>query len=544
MINGAEPGVDTDSIHKGYLRRHVLLYADLRRGLSDLWLELGKGLTWVAKKSGLSIAPVGQSGYCEEWVRAQISRLAKVTENGERMWYISWVLDNTDQMSEAEHLDLLRLLFEWIPEAPTGIVPSDPVIDGQHRKLWRIIIPIRPETIKALEPDWSPLRNRDQLLLDPIDHDVLVGKRAEFLFQVISASTKGSFIDLWEQSVDQEDIATQQRSGRAYYDASVPGEKAPQLSKGLLAAHDGKSDIADGTGVPEDAWPTFDKLVHDSARRRLYLVGRVFSSNVFHERRRLRKLSAFYFFEALLRGNKTVFTDDLENLILNLYALGPKTKGGNAYSIFVGIYSIYFLSQGREWDDVCFDLARIGYTKRHLRACQASLKGKEVLKEVAGQWSVETPIAEGHWDLLQQRAYTDNMTVACAIEWGAFKRAVATDPLKPESLLARLDCSVWFLGKIWEAEKALSGYPSKDRSFRKRCGDFTAFAKARKELNLPTVTMLVASSYLERVKKLPGWIRPRRELVKDQTEWQRIRLELCRIVNESSQIGALRPYQR
>ena len=64
---------------------------------------------------------------------------------------------------------------------------------------------------------------------------------------------------------------------------------------------------ADETEVPESARPIFDGIVGDSVRRRLRLMERVFSSDVFHQRWQRQRLSGFYFLDALIRADKNVF---------------------------------------------------------------------------------------------------------------------------------------------------------------------------------------------------------------------------------------------
>lgn len=539
LINEADPESDMAQIHIKALREHILLYVNLRRGLTTneirpyLYNSLGDGLAYAAVRMGFSIDPREGDPYSESWVKRQLSRLAREVAGNERRWYISWVLDNSDLMQEVAQKDLVNLLFEWIAEEPPTIRPNAPVTEGDRRELWRVIIPIRPETLGGLNPDWNPLHNRKIFPLDPIDHDLLVENRANYLFNKVSDSTKSPFVDIWEIQPHSKKPAYP----RAQFNMIVPKEKAPEMRDSLRVAHGGKSDVSEDN-IPEDARTVFDQLVNDSARQRLYLVRKVLSSRVFHERRRQGLLSPFYFFESLIRGGNDIFLpDDPENVILNLYNLGDNPKN-DPYSIFVGVHSIFLLTQGRQWKDVKNVLARIGYPANHLLQCETCLKGKEFAKEVAGIWRVELPIVRGHWDLLKQRAYTDNMAVACATAWGRPNEAVPTDPLNPSTLLIRFTSSLWFLEQIWAAELALAQY-SLSPEFAKRCGDFSVFSENRKSLDLPSITNVVAQEYLRKIERLTVWLRPKLVIERQRKSWDKTIRELRRLIAESGEPNVL-----
>lgn len=540
IVNNADTKSDMAETHAAAFRRHLLLYVNLRRGMTTdeirpyLYNQIGDRLARAAIQLGFTIDSKDGEQYSESWVKRQISRLAKEVEDNERKWYISWILDNSDLMQETAQKDLINLLFEWIPEVPSNIFPNTPVLAGSCLELWRIIIPIRPETLTGLAPDWSPLHNRNILYLDPIDHDLLFDNRAEYLFQKVLNSTKSPFVDLWEFHPDSNKPAYP----RAQFDMVVAREKAPEMQESLRIAYGGKSEISNEDDIPNKAKSIFDQIVNDSARRRLYLVRKVFSSNIFHTRQRQKRLSAFYFLEGLIRGDNKVFQpNDPENLVLNLYSLGDDPKS-DPYSIFVGLHSTFFLNQGKQWKDVKSILEKIGYPAKHLLQCEIYLKGKELIREVAGIWRVELPIVKGHWALLTQRSYTDNMAVACAIAWGSQEEAVPTNPLYRDTLLTRFTSSLWFLKKIWEAEYEMARYPS-DTEIQNSCGTFQAFSEFRKALNLPFITNAVAQEYLNKMKGLPDWLSPKSAIMAQKNTWDSNMRELEKLVKKSGEPNVL-----
>ena len=183
---------------------------------------------------------------------------------------------------------------------------------------------------------------------------------------------------------------------------------------------------------------------------------------------------------------------------------GP--KGRDPYSIFVGLHALWLLSQKKEWRAVREDLERIGYTSEQVVECETWLRRKEVLKKVGAYWHVETAIVSGHWELLAQGAYTDNMAIVCAGEWNLEEKAPESDPLDPEDLPRRVNASIWFVGELWAAEKATRAYPPANRNYDQRwTGGYTEFLENRKGLRIPSIVKGIAIGYLGRMKTFSVW---------------------------------------
>jgi hypothetical protein len=545
LINDTPITSEISRSHMETLNRHILLYVNLRKHSSlkefgdNFWNSIGERLAFYSKKLNFTIEPKVGGKYSEEWVREQIMRLSREVENNERKWFISWILDNSDQMDNESQIDFYEYIFDWINDEPLTSFPNQPVLDGQHRELWRIVIPIRPETLTGFEIKWQPFKNRKLFELDPIDHDLLISKRSEYLYKKITTSTKNCFVDVVYG--EQNDQNHQNHNNiRPQFDMVVPSETASIMQKGLQVAHGGKSYEKDN--IPEDAKPIFDNLVNDSARRRLFLVKKITSSRIFLERLRENKLSKFYYLESLILGNNNVFKmDDPDNLLLNLYNMGDNSKD-DPYSKFVGLHSIYLLKLNMNWDHARIRLEEIGYTKNNLQKCEELLIRKDVLKYNLKHYSVEYPIVNGYWDLLKERSYTDEMAVACADLWKTFSSAQPTNPLTPKTLITRVSGSIWFLEEIWKAESLLCQYPTNLESQR-QVGEFSLFSKNRISLNLPSFTKIIANEYSSAIIKLNKYPNFSAEIEKKKNEWERISNNLQLILTESSKDGSLDPRQ-
>jgi hypothetical protein len=465
-------------------------------------------------------------------VMNNISKLAREVENDERKWFISWIFDNSDQMGAQAQHNLVQIVRRIIPQQPTDEFALDPVRE-KGRELWRVIIPIRPETEINLISSWDPAI-RTLIHLDPVDPDLLVSKRADYVFDIVKSSKR-------HFSKDPLDITNL----RPDFDLRTPGEMAETLNEALLAAN--RLQTREST-TTQSARKVLDKLINNSARRRLNIIPRVALSRSFLERyeRGLREewsvlVTPFYFFDGLLRNNKGEFdASDPECLILNLYDLGPTC--GHHHSIFVGVHSIYLLHQGIDWPNVRTDLSKIGYTDNDLDTCEERFLAKELIKKLLnGNYLTEQLIVDGHWELLKERAYTDNMAVACARTWGDTTKAKQFDPFNLSQLVDRFDGSLWFIKKIWEAEQKVNSYTINVLLHNET---FENFKQTYQNIGLPSITNYIAREYLYRMQQsLPSYELPFETIATEKERWDKYLEELRQIVDQSSKPVALQPHR-
>lgn len=540
LANGLDLSSDLCKIYAEAFRRHILLYVDLRYApVTDfrpyVFKKLGASLHHATKRLGFANTFEDELEYTEDQVMHNISRLAQETEDGKRKWYISWVFDNSDQLVRKEQLlELTSIVLDQIPQEQSRFFPTDPVQDGQRRELWRVIIPIRPETWTNLKSKWAPFPNRDSLDLDPIDHNILMKKRAHFIFQTVSQSMK-------HYQPEPKRITKE----RADWDLGTPKEMAGRLQADFLAASLLEADMR---LTSREARKLLNQLIGDSARHRLNLTRQIAFSRSFGARktRGLRErwtaplVTPFYYFDGLICGNDIVF-DPRKCPILNLYNLGATQTSGEPYSIFVGVLAIYLLTRGRQWIEVKTNLAKIGYPDNDLNECEQWLLDRELIKELwQGGCRIESSIVSGHWELLKERAYTDSMAVACARAWDFGEEAPATDPLDPTQVLRRFGGSLWFLKKVWDAEQRTTVYSAEAFPHFKTIGEFNTF---RKTLNLPSVTHYVTREYQQRIQKLSDYERPQLAIQSSWEQWQKKLQELNALVEESGGEDALDAHQ-
>jgi sugar phosphate isomerase/epimerase len=495
LLAGTSEGSAYSTIYAEDVQRHLVVYVDLRRATDSgggglravLFKRLKESLQETLKYREIGKIPqykVGGGTSDQDWVLRNVLWLAKQEEQGARRFYISWVLDNSDQLEEKEQRELMGIIHEFVPEEPPTLPASQPVAQAD-RSLWRVIMPIRPETRKNLGQWWSPLKNTQTFDLGVLNFDELMQKRATLLHDAISASGRHLTLDV---VVDPE---------RPHFDLQTPTEVADDLRAAWLAAT--RMEEKAEHIISKEARVILDHLCHDSARRRLIVFARAALSRPFSERyQRARNrqwrvpplVSDFFLFDGLICGNCGHFEDDVEGLpIMNLFNLGE--RGGSPRSIFVGLHSLFLLKERKPWMEVKARLLELGYSDNDVSTCEDSLCGKELLKKLwNGTFITELSIVAGHWALLKERAYIDNMAVACAMSWSAPEIAHATDPSEYRQLPQRFRGSMHLMRRVWAAEREVFTFRSDgpDESFAK-------FSTAVMNSRFPSISGHILSGY-------------------------------------------------
>ncbi len=511
------------------LQRHLVLYVDLRRPdpamklRTCLFKRLGDSLGLTAEDRSLTLLLRGRRGRDHEsWLRENIVAIAKERHGNNRKYYITWVLDNADQLDEHAQGELVNIMFDYIPEAPPLQWASDPVT-GEDRALWRIIVPIRPETQINLVRFWNPFRNKDSVILGSLDFDTVITRRAEWLRDTVKEHDRPLHENIKHSS-----------SNRSYFALKPAEEMADLFHDGILAANRLRSEAH---SISAHAKNVLDHLANRSTRRRLALIRRAAFSRSFYERYEKGRQRGwalpvvdFYFFYGLLCGEAQEFmtaTDDC--MLLNIYDLGK--NDGSPHSIIIGLHAMYLLSMGKPWGNVRATLKRLQYDDGDISRCEEWLEAAEIIKRLhSGAHQIEISVVKGHWALLKEPAYSDNMAVACARSWGSPQRARSTDPLAASDVIPRFKASVWFLQEIWEAEKVVATF-SKDA---REHATFAAFATYFDKQRLPVVTSYVATEYLTRIQALRTYPRLDVAIRADEAQWVNCCRELRTIVSESS----------
>jgi hypothetical protein len=536
VLRGHKRTSEIYALHQRSLSHHILAYADLASAKplkEHSYDRLHESISTTAKRCGFEYGGA-TGGKSEDVFRPAITELAQQVEAKKRRWYLSWVLDNADHLNQTDLKMLMRVVREYVPDIPPKGAAEDPVVADSGRDLWRVVIPVRPETWLNLHPLFATFKNFVELRLPDLDSDVLVRLRAVFLRTILSGTTRH-----FETNVNEPG------QHRPYFHLDTPREMAARMNRALVQAY-----RRGPTGVSPEAREVFDDLANGSARRLLSLLPRAaFSETIQARRARAQQehwvppqVSDFYFFDGLIRGDEKRFiADSSENKILNLYNLGAP-PAMEPHTTFVGLHSVYLLGRGDSWHDVWTKLVRLGYRSEDMLACREWLVDMELLKPLwSSQYQVELRIAKAHWRLLRERAYTDNMAVVCASAWGLKDKAGEFDPLDYGNLLPRCSGGIWFIEEIWRREKDVRRFrQERHREFT----EFSGFSRFYTQVGLPCVTHYVASEYRKMLGRVITSASVRTTVEQEKERWSELMARLDGIVSDAARDDAVKATQQ
>jgi hypothetical protein len=363
------------------------------------------------------------------FVAAAMQFLGKQADlHGNRRYFLTCVFDNTDQMPDDLLLELIAIATRQVEDECPQLDPFSK-IKSERSSIWKIIVPLRPETLRRLASSVDPLRNKQAFVLNAIMHEDLTTAREKRLVKLIENSGRHAAVP-------------------------VPGTTPAKSALRFLLPHVAAQAVRDsfranvssdiGAETTEAIKKLFDGLVNDSARRLLILRRRLAMSHTIQLRLEMAQrdrwggppLSAFYFLDGLMCGESGLFDQkETENPICNLYDLGVST-GGSA-SLLVGMHAMWLLMQEGEWQSVAERLKYVGHSQSDIDACREVLIGKEIMRRLGKdengieRYGVESSVVKAHWELLKERAYTDNAAISLA---GSLKLSKAGEKWATNSL--------------------------------------------------------------------------------------------------------------
>jgi len=457
-----------------------------------------------------------------EWVRAASSYLGSLSDaHGNRRWHITWVLDNADQLTYDQQITLVQLVQQRVAkEAPSRSEIKKP---NAERPLWMAVLPLRPETMKKIERDVNPIKNKLTLKLGPPRANHVVDLRARWMYDMIC-----------DECIYGEEIVSLADDKQPRFRLTLPKVAATRV-RNLFKSGIGNrrdDDVSDAAAVPA-ARKTFRELVNGSTRRLLTLRKRILLSRIVGERLWRAKvhqwtgppLSAYYFWEGVICGpNLTYEEHDPENTVLNLYDLGADP--GSAHSTLVGPCMCHLL-RNNPWSVAARRLIDVGFAEEDLDVCAGNLRDKGILKRIRGkgddtEYQVERAIVRAHNELLRERIYTDIMAIAMKnnLPHKVASRILITKSNRPEDIFQRVRSSIAFMEWIRHCEKEVESY----ETARSRHNlDSDVFRARFNRLKLPCVSHVAAHEYGNRLVGLP---KKSEELTcviqKRQPEWERL----------------------
>jgi hypothetical protein len=446
---------------------------------------------------------------------------------------VSLVLDNVDQLDRALQVMVLRIVLRWAGAVHRGTAgqlggePTPPNHDvNPLPDLRRIVVVVRPETLRTLRYAIHPLPAHRTFHLGRLDEGAVVAARGDSLTAAVVGT--GRHI---ERDVDREDDST------TMYEVLPPRLAAARIRQ--LLDYNGVALLNDNTvqsGGQYQARRTLTQLVDGSVRRMLDIKSRLLRSRHLENsvlrigESRSPRQSNYALIHALLTGGKRLYdSDDHDNPILNLYHTTRLCEG--AHATLVGPHVMHVLrTQTYSRADLIKLLAEVGYLQTELEDCLARMFEKQFFtlsQDIDGQQSMEvlTGIVEAHIDLYTHPAYIDEMAIVTPVESSHLQFMCVTTPYTPSDFPARVRTSLQFLSQLKYDQEQFCQWV--DDGSRYAC-DFTTFDARLRALRFPDVFKRAAVRYRQRLEGLTKERPALRRRISDRTWEELIRDPLLR----------------
>jgi len=424
-VPGAE---DNKSLAKQTLRRVVALYADLRRAPTKeaveaamfraFRTEIRQKFEDITTENDYAMwrrrADWADPHHCDaetrygtrrEYRRAFIEDYLKKDdvfvhealwylcqrrdEHGQRIYYVTLILDNLDQQDISIQEHVIRIVLAWLGDriyhVPEGAIDERACVD-----LWKAILPLRPETLMSLAPLLEPLEKKHVLPLGEVDRTLLLQTRTQKLTAEMESSMKHVESDYLIE--EQDTMVYLPLTGHA---------GAEQMRRMLTFDHFLERGETSPSLKPRPITTEFlQRFCNGSIRRFLRLRKRVGSSiPIFHAIRRMKQrgpedpfIPHYAFMDSLLTGGRDHFNqDDLNNDVLNLYQCTSLVPC--PYTLLIGPHVLYLL-KSRNYSRAALigALMAIGYEDVEVDECLRAMLRKGLIKYTTPQGLGDVPI--------------------------------------------------------------------------------------------------------------------------------------------------------
>lgn len=445
----------------------------------------------------------------------------------ENKWSVSIILDNIDQQDLPVQLDILQLALSWLGDR----VFASPFVDrtrGHGYDLWRVIIPVRPETLATLSNDLHPLDKKAILFLPALDQELLLKNRSEKLHEAVGNSRQQVPVDV---PFEHDGMVC----------CLLPNTVATERLQRLLSIKTRVDDPEDELirlvpSLCEDTCELIRLFCNGSNRRFFRLRKRlIVNPGLSQEFMRPAQttdaeqdaandshiVSRYRFVSAWLHGAQEYFDeDDPDNDVLNLYHTTRTLQC--AHAILVGPFVLDLLRHDYLTRSAIVDNLRgIGFKVAEVEACLQAMHAKYFFRYVdvpagsSGEFIAEKDILDAHWELLASAAYTDAMSLVTFVprELLESKEVSFSHYYETSQFLDRTRTSLAFLVQLKEDEELISTWC--EGADRTHC-DWNSFEKHFRALQLPSIYRYVAEAYVSRLEAL----RKKKRMMITEDAWE------------------------
>lgn len=406
----------------------------------------------------------------------------------DRKYYIIQIFDNMDQLDIDIQKNLLIEILQWIKH---------------DRCQWKVIIPLRPETLRQIVHVVGPIQSNVTIELGNVDYGELLKTRRYELESQIRDSGKqierDRFVGRLKTIVFQP----------------IPNFLTVEYLQRMLDIQIFKQTSQLSTDISTHPFSAelLAKFCNGSIRRLLRVLNRIMVSvPIQHaaEQQELHKgkpIPHYTFLNAWLTGKRDFFDEnDEENDIVNLFNVANLEP--SAHTLLIGIHIAHLLLHGQcsTISKALSLLTQIGYKQDEICECLDYLhkygffKRETVDQSGAYRIQVENDIVEAHLRLVEEPAYIDNMALVTPVREDFSRLKMShTVSYSIKDFRERVSTSFHFIHQIRDDERVVRTWRSDSPRHRMKSD---MFVRAFNELNLPSVYKKIAVSYHKRLQML------------------------------------------
>jgi hypothetical protein len=371
--------------------------------------------------------------------------------------------------------------------------------------LWRVIIPMRGETLRAIARTVEPIERQNTIRIGPVNQrDLLVTRR-----DALDRKVRDSGL--------QVEVNMRGPSGLVYSPLlnCVAAERLRSVVSVDLG--DSMNSILPARDESRDFVVEFS---NDSIRRYLRLRRRLIMNRgiaeAAHERARkdtsvssdpADKIRHYVFLNAIITGPFDYYDKNQpENDVLNLYDTTSQTP--SAYALLVGPTVLALLRRDNyRKDDLLADLSKIGYTNAEVEDCLQAMHERSLLSlgvehSPNAEIVKSVNIVEAHWELFVSPAYTGAMALVTPVDDKYHTEMQHTLAFERTHFFDRVKTTLMFLRQLREDELTVSTWK---RNSQRHLIHPDAFTSQVHRLRLPSVYQCVARSVKLRLDSLRKW---------------------------------------
>lgn len=406
--------------------------------------------------------------------------------NGNRKYYITKFLDNVDQQDWDMKKYILKTILGWIKSKE------------YH---WKVILPLRPETLRELRSVLQPLGPFEIVELGELDQQSLINKRSNSIEREIKAS---------QRQVEREEYID--KDGNVAY-SPIPNFRAADHLRDMMSFDVEIDQYSSGKrfALRPVTRHLVEKFCNGSVRRFLRLRKRLAMSIPVERAARQKKkhryepLPEYIFLNGILNGGRDHYhRNDPDNDIENLY--DTTNQPPCAYTLLIGVHILYLIRARNYTRQELLDrLTRIGYREGEVLDCLDTLHNAGLFTreniESSDDYRIikESNIIEAYVDLILKPAYTDNMAIVTPVEEHLGEQMVHTVAYEIGQFKDRTKTTKSFLRQVHDDENTIRTWRFESPRHRT---DGRTFKRDFDSLGIPSIYRKAALEYRNRLEEL------------------------------------------